>query len=126
MDFDSFTDAFDARVSLDRGNSLRGRLGITLDHENSWANAKGLTDRAHVYGIANLYYEFLDGTKVDVAGTSFASKLDRVWGGIGLGGSYNWDNDKYSIYGEGLINTSLNNFGDSYSLKGNVGFRVKW
>ncbi|MCO7728542.1 hypothetical protein NJB93_18305 [Brucella intermedia] len=37
-----------------------------------------------------------------------------------------WADDKYSIYGEGLINTSLNNFADSYSLKGNVGFRVKW
>ena len=126
IDFDSFTDGFGSRVSLDKGDSLQGRLGITLDHENSWQNAKGMTDRSHIYGIANLYYEFLDGTRVDVAGVSFASKKDRVWGGIGIGGSYNWDNDKYSIYGEGLVNTSLNNFGDSYSVKGNVGFRVKW
>jgi outer membrane autotransporter protein len=57
---------------------------------------------------------------------SFANRNDRAWGGIGLGGSYNWNDDKYSIYGEGLINTSLNNFADSYSLKGNVGFRVKF
>ncbi|WP_235943026.1 autotransporter family protein [Ochrobactrum soli] len=126
VDFDDFTDTFGAPVSLDKGDSLQGRLGITLDHENSWQNGKGLTNRSHVYGIANLYYEFLDSTRVDVAGVSFASKKDRLWGGVGIGGSYNWDNDKYSIYGEGIVNTSLNNFGDSYSLKGNVGFRVKW
>ncbi|GAA5543317.1 autotransporter outer membrane beta-barrel domain-containing protein [Brucella sp. NBRC 113783] len=85
-----------------------------------------MIDRTYVYGIANLYYEFLDGTKVDVSGASFTSRNDRFWGGIGLGGSYNWNNDKYSLYGEGSINTSLANFGDSYAYKGTVGFRVKW
>ncbi|MGU3401271.1 autotransporter outer membrane beta-barrel domain-containing protein [Brucellaceae bacterium D45D] len=126
VDFDDFTDTFGSQVSLDRGDSLQGRLGLTLDHESSWQNANGQLDRAHVYGIANLYYEFLEGTKVDVAGTSFASEQDRLWGGLGIGGSYNWNDDKYSIYGEGLVNTSLNNFGDSYSVKGQAGFRVKW
>ncbi|MDR6433239.1 autotransporter outer membrane beta-barrel domain-containing protein [Brucella pseudogrignonensis] len=126
VDFDAFTDAFDADVSLDRGESLQGRLGLTVDHENSWQNANGMLDRTRVYGIANLYYEFLQGTRVTVAESSFTSRNDRVWGGLGLGGSYNWNDDKYSIYGEGLINTSLNNFGDSYAIKGNVGFKVKW
>ncbi len=126
VDFDAFTDTFGSRVSIDRGDSLQGRLGLTLDHESSWQNANGQLDRAHVYGIANLYYEFLEGTKVDVAGVSFASEQDRLWGGLGIGGSYNWNDDKYSIYGEGLVNTSLNNFGDSYSIKGQAGFKVKW
>lgn len=126
VDFDTFTDVFGADVSLDRGESLQGRVGLTLDHENSWQNSNGLLDRTRVYGIANLYYEFLDGSRVNVAETSFTSRNDRAWGGLGLGGSYNWNDDKYSIYGEGLVNTSLNNFGDSYSIKGNVGFRMKW
>ncbi len=47
-------------------------------------------------------------------------------GGIGIGGSYNRNDDKYSIYGEGLVNTRLNNSTDNHSLKGNIGFRVKW
>ena len=126
VDFDSFTDGFGSPVGLDKGDSLQGRIGLTLDHASSWQNANGGMDRANVYGIVNLYNEFLDGTRVDLAGVSLASKKDRTWGGIGAGGSYNWDNDKYSIYGEGLINTSLNNLGDSYSVKGNIGFRVKW
>ena len=40
---------------------------------------------------------------MDVAGTSFANSNERLWGGVGLGGSYNWDGDKYSIYGEGQL-----------------------
>lgn len=124
--FNDFNDVWETPVSIDKSANLQSRLGLTLDHETSWQNASGMLNRSHVYGLANLYYEFLDGTRVDVAGTSFASKQDRVWGGVGLGGSYNWNDDMYSIYGEGIIKTSLNNFGDSHSLQGNVGFRVKW
>ncbi|WP_425524441.1 autotransporter outer membrane beta-barrel domain-containing protein [Agrobacterium fabrum] len=126
VDFDAFTDTFGARVSLDRGESLQGRLGVTLDHESAWQNDKGLLNRSHVYGIGNLYYEFLEGTRVDVQGVRLASRNDRVWAGLGLGGTYSWDDDKYSIYGEALVQTSLNDFGDSYSVKGQVGLRVKW
>ena len=126
VDFDGFTDLYGGDVSLGRGTSLQGRLGLTLDHENSWQNDRGLTNRTHVYGITNLYYEFLNGTRVDLSGVSLINRQDRLWGGLGLGGSYNWDNDKYSIYGEGLVKTSLSNFADSYSLKGTVGFRVKF
>ena len=124
--FDNFTDAFDADVHHDKGKSLQGRLGLSLDRQRSWQNANGFMNRNNLYGLANIYYEFMNGTQVDVAGVSFANKNDRLWGGVGLGNSYNWENDKYSIYGEGLINTSLNNFGDSYSVKGNLGFRMKW
>jgi len=56
----------------------------------------------------------------------FSSRNDRVWGGLGVGGFYNWNDDKYAIYGEGLINASLKKFTDSYSVKANVGFKVKW
>lgn len=126
VDFDSFRDVFGAEVKSDRGDSLQGRFGMSFERQNSWYNAKGLINRTHLYGTGNLYYEFLEGTKVDVAGTSFASSNERLWGGVGFGGSYNWDNDKYSIYGEGSINTSLAEFGDNYTYKGGVGFRVKW
>lgn len=126
VDFDGFTDKFSARVGLDQADSLQGRLALSLEHQNSWQNAKGLIDRAAVYGIANLYHEFLDGTEVNLAGVSLASRNDRSWAGVGLGGSYNWDGDKYSIYGEGLVNTSLANFGDSYTVKGTIGFRTRW
>lgn len=126
VDADSFIDGFGSGVRFDRGESLQGRLGLNLDYASSWQNAKGTIDRASLYGIANLYYEFRDGTRADLAGVSLASRQDRLWGGLGIGGSYDFDGERYSVFGEGLINTSLNNFGDSYALKGNVGFRVHW
>lgn len=122
--FDRFTDSFGAAVDSDKGTSLRGRLGITLDREVQ--SGKHSTDRLHVYGIANLYYEFLDGSRVYVAGESFDSRSNRLWGGLGAGASYNWGKDKYSLYAEGLVNTSLERLGGSRSLQGNVGFRMRW
>lgn len=126
VDADNFIDGFGSAARFDRGESLQGRLGLNLDYASSWQNARGTTDRASLYGIANLYYEFRDGTRADLAGVSLASRQDRLWGGLGVGGSYDFDNRRYSVFGEGLVNTSLNNFGDSYTLKGNVGLRVNW
>jgi len=34
--------------------------------------------------------------------------------------------EPFSIYGEGSVNTSLENVADSYDLKATAGFRVKW
>ena len=124
IDFDSFNDSFGAKISSSKGASLRGRLGVTLDHETQ--GGKDSTSRTHIYGIANLYYEFLDGTQVNVSGKNFGSKTDRLWGGLGAGVSYNWGKDKYSLYAEGLVNTSLENPGSSRSLQGNIGFRMRW
>ena len=116
-----FTDAFGAEVSTRNGDSLLGRVGIALDYRNAWLGA-----RSNMYGIANLYYEFLDGTSIDVSGTRFVSRKDELWGGLGVGGMYSWGADKYALFGEVSVNTSLDNFGDSYSVNGTAGFRVRW
>jgi outer membrane autotransporter protein len=124
--FDRFTDEFGSSVNLDKGESLEGRIGLALEQQVSWQNSKGLTNRSHVYGIANLNYEFMGGTRIDLAGIKLENRPDRLAGGVGIGGSYNWDNDRYSVYAEGLANTSLENFGDSYSFTAQLGFRAKW
>jgi len=126
VNFDDFTDVFGASVSLDRGSSLKGRLGISADYQSEWRDEAGQISRTHIYGIANVYYDFLQGSQTDVAGTKFTSENDPLWSGIGIGGSYNWDGDKYSLFGEASVNTSVANFGDRYAVKGNVGLRVKF
>ncbi len=126
VDFDSFTDPYGARVSLDKGDSLKGRLGLTLGHERSWKDDDGQTSRAQFYSIVNLTNEFLDGTRVDVSGTKFYSRADRLTGGIGFGGTYSWANDKYTVYGEVSADTSLMNFADSYEVGGTLGLRVRF
>lgn len=127
VDFDSFDMSFisgSARTSLGKADSLKARLAISADHQNSWIGADGKTTRTNIYGIANLYQEFLDGTNVNISGVDFASENDRTWGGIGTGGSYSWANDKYSLYGEVSFNTSLSRLADSYNINGKTGFKV--
>ncbi|WP_164895994.1 autotransporter outer membrane beta-barrel domain-containing protein [Rhizobium hidalgonense] len=46
VDFDTFNDQFGARVSLQDGDSLLGRLGLALDREESLQRADGETAQA--------------------------------------------------------------------------------
>lgn len=126
IDYDRFTDTFGAAVSLDEASTLRGRLGISADYENSWTDKTGKTSRLHAYGIANLYNDFRSNSKAWLSGVRLASEQDALWGGLGLGGTYNWGNDKYALYGEATIDTSLSRFGNNYTLTGRMGLTVKF
>lgn len=126
VDFESFTDPYGVNVALDDGASLRGRLGLSLEHEKSWAADEGDSRRLKTYGIVNIYNEFLDGTTVALNGQKFYSRNEKLWGGLGIGGSYSWKDDQYLVYGEIAANTSIEDFGDSYELRGSVGLKVKW
>jgi len=87
---------------------------------------KATLSRTHLYGIGNVYYDFADGSTVDVAGTPLTGENEALWGGLGVGGSFNWVDDRYSVYGEAQARTGLENFGDSHVLSGTVGFRASW
>jgi fibronectin-binding autotransporter adhesin len=75
--FDAFTDQYGANVARDNGDSLVARLGVSLDHETKWSAGNGKANRSHVYGIANLYYDFLRGTSARVADMNVTSKTRR-------------------------------------------------
>src|SRR5205823_6133312 len=63
VDFASFTDPYDGEVSLDDGgDTFMGRLGLSAAYEDEWQDANGATGRSSLYGIVNLYYDFLDGS----------------------------------------------------------------
>ncbi|MCX2698046.1 autotransporter family protein, partial [Ochrobactrum chromiisoli] len=126
VDFDTFTDSYGARISNRDGDSLTARLGLAANYANSWKGHDGRMVNTSLYGIANLYQELMGDARMNYAGTHMATDSDDTWGGIGAGGTYAWADNKYMLYGEGSINTSLNHFSDSYALKGNVGFKVKW
>lgn len=125
--FDEFTDQYDAIVSLDDGgDTLVGRLGVSADYEGEWQDAAGNTNRTHLYGVANLYYDFLDGSSVDVSGTTFTSENKGLWGGVGVGGSLSLADDQYSVFGEALVRGSLEDFGGNSAVGAKVGLNVKW
>ena len=51
---------------------------------------------------------------------------DPLWGGIELGGSYGWNGNTRSLSASVDLATSLKDFGDSFSARGNLGFRLLW
>ncbi|WP_273793909.1 autotransporter outer membrane beta-barrel domain-containing protein, partial [Brucella anthropi] len=126
LDADAFQDIMGNRVGLDNSNSLTARLGLAANYRNDWTGEDGLMVNTSVYGVANLYQSFLGGMRINVAGVDFDTDNDKTWAGIGAGGTYAWADQKYAVYGEGSINTSLNHFADSYALKATVGFKLKW
>ncbi|WP_299640888.1 autotransporter outer membrane beta-barrel domain-containing protein [Devosia sp.] len=126
LDYNDFTDAFGAAVSLLDGDSLKARLGLSADYQTAWTDDLGQASSVHAYAIANLYYEFLPGAETDLAGVTLTSQEDPLWGGIGLGGSYNWGDGMYALHGEAAVNTSLSSMGNSYDMTGTAGFNVKF
>lgn len=124
--YDRFTDVYGAAVSLDEGDDLTIRLGLSTDYQNSWKDEGGDTSRIHAYGIANFYYNSLPDSRTEVAGTALVNTQDNLWGGLGIGGTYAWGNEKYAIHGQVGVNTSLVSFGSSYNLVGTAGLTVRF
>ncbi|MBB3237327.1 autotransporter-associated beta strand repeat-containing protein [Phyllobacterium endophyticum] len=126
VDFVDFTDPYGAGVALGNSDGLIGRLGLSVDYESQWANAAGQASRSHVYGIANLYYDFLDGSDVNVSGVSLVSQNQALWGGLGLGGSISWADSRYTLYGEAIARGSFEDMSDNNAISAKVGFSVNW
>ncbi|MGJ4860734.1 autotransporter outer membrane beta-barrel domain-containing protein [Labrys sp. La1] len=124
VDFSSFTDTLGNRVSIGDGDSVLGRVGVRVENLASWKGEDGETRRLQFYGIANLSYEFMGDTSVKIAGATVEQQDKRLWGEIGTGATYAW-NDKSSLYAEASYGHALAS-GDNYSAKGTVGFRYKW
>ncbi len=126
VDFDSFTDINGSQIGLGKGDSLEGRVGMRVENLASWQDDNGAIRRLQLYGIANLNYEFLNGTSVKVEGTAITQQNKRLWGEVGLGGTYAW-NDQWSLYGEADYAAALSSgSGDNYTVKGTAGLRYRW
>ena len=120
-DFDDFVDPYGAAVSLSKGESLEGRVGVALGRDASWQDGAGRAVRTHLYGITSLTYEFLDGATVAVSGLDLVAEPQKFGAEFGVGGTYNWGAEKYALHGEALASTS---FDGSYGYKGTVGLTV--
>lgn len=114
--FRQFTDVFGATIDQQRNDSLQGRLGLGLDYQ---------AQATRLYGIVNLYNEFLDGTSVLINDATLSSRKSRVWAGVGVGGQYSWANDRFSVYGEAVYNSSVASDA-SRGYGGTIGLRMRW
>ncbi|MBJ6134753.1 autotransporter outer membrane beta-barrel domain-containing protein [Ochrobactrum sp. Q0168] len=126
VDFDSFHDVAGVPVDLRNGDSLNARIGLAAEYRNAWRDGYNRLTQTNLYLAANLYQEFMDNYKIRAGGVDFKNGNDKTWGGIGAGGTYAWADGKYAVFGEGVVKTSFEDFGDTYSLKGTLGFKVSW
>lgn len=126
VDFDRFADPADAVVSAAKGESLKTRWGLAIDHQASWKGRSGDTRRTRLYTVMNLGYEWLDGAVSDVSGTPIANRDHRLSAELGLGGSYSWGNDRFTLYTELSGDTAVADIGAGYNVKGTAGFRVRF
>ena len=123
VDFDKFLDQNGAFVRSGKGDSLLGRVGVRLEKLASWRGDDGAMHRLQLYGIANLYHEFLNDRSVRINAVELNQQGRKLWGEVGLGGTYS-RNDKWSLYGEASYATAGG--GNNYNIKGIVGLRVTW
>ncbi|NNU59400.1 autotransporter outer membrane beta-barrel domain-containing protein [Ochrobactrum soli] len=126
VDFDSFHDVAGVPVDLRNGDSLNARIGLAAEYHNAWHDENNRLTETKLYVAANLYQEFMNDYKIRAGGVDFKSENEKTWGGIGAGGTYAWADGKYALFGEGMVKTSFADFGDNYSLKGTLGFKVNW
>ena len=81
---------------------------------------------SYIYVLANVTYDFDNGTSVDVSGAQLDNDLDQYWGEVGAGGLYSWGQGRYSLYGEVTAATGIENFGDSTVFGGNLNIRMSF
>lgn len=121
--YDDFTDPFGAPVSLSKGKDLDLRLGLSMEYEHSWTGAGNDTRNLHVYGIGNLHVGLRPDSRTRLADVELQTRPDRLWGSVGIGGTYDWADGRGAIYGEALLSTGLEDFGRDYDVTGTIGMR---
>lgn len=130
VNFDTFNDPFDSKVSLESGDNLLGRIGVSLNKEIITTTKHGVSSQSNVYGNVDLYNEFLNGSKVSVSGgapaVDFSSRDERQYVGVGTGATHEWLNGRYAVYGNINLLTATHNMGDNYAVGGSVGVRLSW
>ncbi len=125
VNFDSFTDIQNSIIINEKDYvGLEGRLGLALNYEKSHLDSSGKMRRNKLYILGNIHQEFKGDSTVSVSGVDYESKMNNTWVSVGVGGSHNWDNDRFSIYGELSLASSTKKFGEEYELAGEIGLRI--
>lgn len=125
VNFDSFTDIQNSKIINEKDyTGLEGRLGLALNYEKSHLNASGKVSRNKIYLLGNIRHEFKGDSTISISGVEYESKLNNTWVSLGIGGSHNWNEDRYSVYGEVSLASSTKKFGEEYELIGEIGLRI--
>ncbi|MEO1226878.1 MAG: autotransporter outer membrane beta-barrel domain-containing protein, partial [Pseudomonadota bacterium] len=118
VDFDDFVDRDGTRVRLDDGDSLVGRLGLSIEARQLFGAAI-----ATGYAEANLLHEFLADNQVTAAGTTLTQDLGGTAAELGLGGALALS-DSISLYGEVDYRVPFDDGIEAFQASG--GLRINW
>lgn len=125
VNFDNFTDIQNSKIINEKDyTGLEGRLGLALNYEKSHLNTAGKVSRNKIYLLGNIRHEFKGDSTISISGVEYESKLNNTWVSLGVGGSHNWNEDRYSVYGEVSLASSTKKFGEEYELVGEIGLRI--
>ena len=123
--FDSFVDPQSTVVINEEDyKSLEGRLGLAVNYENSYEASLGMVSRNKLYGLVNYYHEFKGDSTISINTVKYKSGVSDNWVGLAVGGSHNWCNDQYSVYGELGAKSSTDHFGGEREFTGELGVRL--
>jgi fibronectin-binding autotransporter adhesin len=123
VDGGSFTDTAGNSVDLGRNESLIGRLGLAYEFADTTSGG----DQRKGYVIGNILHDFSSDHSVTVAGAPLSASTDQTWGEIGVGGSYQFNDGKSSVYGEAAYRAPLGGSGgSSKGLHVTAGFRMEF
>ncbi|WP_039017802.1 autotransporter outer membrane beta-barrel domain-containing protein [Halocynthiibacter namhaensis] len=124
--FRSFVDTVGTVVEPDNAESLKLRVGVNLGRERNWIADNGTVRRLEVEAGLNLHKELAGRTRVNVSGTPLYNEEESATVEVTLGATYNWNDDRNSVYGEVGVSTGLRNLGRSRRISGTIGYRRKW
>ena len=119
--FDGFRDLFGSDVSLSRARSLRAPTGVHFSHVNGNEGA-----RTHLFGSAYLDYEFMDGNRVQVAGTDIVSRDERLWMGVSAGAARTWNKGRQALVAEIGARFAPRDIDGNYGFTGNLMFEHRF
>ncbi|MEM9582873.1 MAG: autotransporter outer membrane beta-barrel domain-containing protein [Pseudomonadota bacterium] len=126
VDYDDFNSGAGLRTSVNKADSLRLRLGVTLDNEQSWTDARGNAQQLSLSTFANVYNEFKGESVIDVSGTRITNKAEPRSVEVGFGVTRNFDDNRASLFARGSAAVALGNGSDNYSFSVTLGGQMTW
>ncbi len=108
VDMDDFTDAVDARVSLDKGRATTGGAGVALE-----ASEGG----SRVFGSVDVEHGFSRETVVRVSEVALSSKAEATRVLVEAGGAVEWDGGRYALQGAARWATGARDYGGGMAFK---------
>lgn len=123
---DSSQDKWNTKFKLNDNDRTIGRVGVNLEYKDKKKELDNTYTVSKGYIIANLIRDFQSDKSVNVSGENFVNDNRQNWAEVGAGVDYSWKDSAYAVYGEGALKTALEDASDNYTLKGSVGFRMRW